>query len=696
MKYIHTISATLAIFFLASLQSFAIGNIKSDEVFARSFGSPSQATLEKALTAIGSAEKTLVVDGGEWEITDDVTVPENITLDVRRGSMLDIDDDITVTINGEIDAGRWQIFDGNIGYSNYDSSGVSVTNVLMYLFDVHQNSNISYPEWFGATTTEYSEWGDASTSVAEITTAAINSAIASARIIKLSSSSYGIIEPIRVGTKKTIIGERAASADGVSSIFAVDGYNSIDALITQAACEQYENLYIKDLMIYPRGLSSGITCTSVQECGGVSGVSVIGAIRYGIGIIGGVYCGNYSIEECNVLGASSIPNLLSHTAVVPVDNFVGIVDSGGSDIVERNTINLTCTNMYSGGIYSIEDIADSIPDRLELPTKGIVGVLFSGGSHSVDTVHTEGCDIGVFDASIGCIVSHYSGHDRSQSHATQFPTCDILISTNKYIGTASESTVLLQVQGSSWLSPIPSYTNITIWNQFTDTKLLSTYVYGREDTIPYYVYKRDGGGADFSEFSFDNRVPNSLPTMVFRGDVTADNLYSPSLGSDNGYMANAAPTLYNLDYNVNRIALKVTVKPKAEFCYGLLYAADIYCAGRVEGTNTFSTFGKISIVDGKSVSGVSNRRYVHFDPENQSSGITNQWLYYVEDSSYSNNVFYMCPASPNGITPSLFYGKTGLRIHELFNEIEIADCSIELITDYTGITWTNKLPFPLQ
>jgi len=96
MKKLLSIFATLL---LITTSTFAIGNIKSDEVFARNFGAPSQATLEKALTAIGDAEKTLVIDGGVWTVTNDVFIPFNIVVDLRQGSSFFIDDGYTLDVD---------------------------------------------------------------------------------------------------------------------------------------------------------------------------------------------------------------------------------------------------------------------------------------------------------------------------------------------------------------------------------------------------------------------------------------------------------------------------------------------------------------------------------------------------------------------------------------------------------------------
>jgi hypothetical protein len=68
------------------------------------------ATLQTTITAIDTTACILRVPGGTHNITDDLTIPANITLRVERGATLAIATAKTLTINGTLEAGAYQIF----------------------------------------------------------------------------------------------------------------------------------------------------------------------------------------------------------------------------------------------------------------------------------------------------------------------------------------------------------------------------------------------------------------------------------------------------------------------------------------------------------------------------------------------------------------------------------------------------------
>ncbi len=87
--------------------------LDSGLVLARSFGSPSLATLTNAIASIGSGNRALVLDGGIWHITDDVIIPSNISLSVSPGSGLDIAAGKTVTMGNVVTGGLYPLFQGD-------------------------------------------------------------------------------------------------------------------------------------------------------------------------------------------------------------------------------------------------------------------------------------------------------------------------------------------------------------------------------------------------------------------------------------------------------------------------------------------------------------------------------------------------------------------------------------------------------
>jgi len=130
---------------------------------ARAYGSTfDDATIQSALDAIGSLDRTLVIPPGTWTLSNDVTVPSNVNLKVLSGGLLSVATGKTLTINGSLEAEVYQIFD-NVG------------NVV--------GLKIAYPEWFGAV-------GDETTNDATAMQAAMNSISAGGKLI--ISKLYGL------------------------------------------------------------------------------------------------------------------------------------------------------------------------------------------------------------------------------------------------------------------------------------------------------------------------------------------------------------------------------------------------------------------------------------------------------------------------------------------------------------------------
>ena len=100
---------------------------------ARAYGSTfDDTTIQSAINAIGSLERTLVIPPGTWTLSSDVTVPSNINLKVLSGGLLTVVTGKTLTISGSLEAGLYQIFDcvgtGSVSFG-------SPTTI--------------YPEWWG-------------------------------------------------------------------------------------------------------------------------------------------------------------------------------------------------------------------------------------------------------------------------------------------------------------------------------------------------------------------------------------------------------------------------------------------------------------------------------------------------------------------------------------------------------------------
>jgi hypothetical protein len=89
-------------------------------------------SIKKAINVIGSNEQGLLIPC-ECIVSDDITVPANITLKFTHGGSLNIATGKTVTVNGKVEAGLYQIFKG----SGTVSFGTNSAKRL-------------YPQWWGA------------------------------------------------------------------------------------------------------------------------------------------------------------------------------------------------------------------------------------------------------------------------------------------------------------------------------------------------------------------------------------------------------------------------------------------------------------------------------------------------------------------------------------------------------------------
>ena len=127
-------------------------------------GDKSLATINAALTSVGSTVTTLYFEPGTWAITNNLTIPSTLNVVVDNGTHFDITTAKTLTINGAFACGLFAVFQGT-GAVAFGVGAVSSVPV----------------EWFGATT------GDP----ANDSTAAIHRAIAAARLAKVPADFVG-------------------------------------------------------------------------------------------------------------------------------------------------------------------------------------------------------------------------------------------------------------------------------------------------------------------------------------------------------------------------------------------------------------------------------------------------------------------------------------------------------------------------
>lgn len=185
------------------------------------------ATLSLALSHIGSTNATLVLTPGTWTLSNNVTVPLNITLFLPQGAVLSVASGKTLTINGSINAGLYQIFSGS---GTVSISGTFVDEV--------------YPQWWGGK-------GDGTTD----DSTAIQAAVTAGKWIHITGGTWLVNTAINVrgyrhiygaGKENTVIKAGASltgfvfsSTDGATGAWLVgssitdltiDGNTSTDAL----------------------------------------------------------------------------------------------------------------------------------------------------------------------------------------------------------------------------------------------------------------------------------------------------------------------------------------------------------------------------------------------------------------------------------------------------------------------------------
>ena len=67
--------------------------------------------LATVINALGARESTLTIFK-QYAVTDDLTIPANITLKFLQGGSVLISTTKTLTINGRVEAGLYEIFEG--------------------------------------------------------------------------------------------------------------------------------------------------------------------------------------------------------------------------------------------------------------------------------------------------------------------------------------------------------------------------------------------------------------------------------------------------------------------------------------------------------------------------------------------------------------------------------------------------------
>ncbi len=111
--------------------------------------------LNDTICAI-TTEKTIIV-GAPAVVTSDLTIDDNITLQVQNGGVITVEPGVTLTIHGSIVAGRYKIF-GNIACGDGILTSGKGNIVKAKVHEV-------YPEWFGAKSGDWNIQFDSSDAI---------------------------------------------------------------------------------------------------------------------------------------------------------------------------------------------------------------------------------------------------------------------------------------------------------------------------------------------------------------------------------------------------------------------------------------------------------------------------------------------------------------------------------------------------
>ena len=86
----------------------------SCDIMASEYGTRTGTTLTNIITQVGSTRKVnLILDGGTWDITNNVTFSKNIGLTVCPGSYMQVTSGVTVTFQtNDLVAGHYTVFSG--------------------------------------------------------------------------------------------------------------------------------------------------------------------------------------------------------------------------------------------------------------------------------------------------------------------------------------------------------------------------------------------------------------------------------------------------------------------------------------------------------------------------------------------------------------------------------------------------------
>lgn len=267
------------------------------------------ATLQDALTAIGTQEKTLYIPM-TVNVTANLTIPTNINLKFDKAGKFNVSGGVTLTINAAIEAGLWRIFDG---------SGTVAGKPRI---------EAVHPEWFGA------KVDDASID----NTLYLDKAQKFFPKVRLSAGVYNLLTSFVPVYSATFEGVGQVS-DTTANLSIIKQLSNVPTIQLGKPLATFRNLSIRGLttnannhgVFFPSiGSRAHFENVYIESCGG-DGVSANGTSTYGVDY---VQFSNVKISSCEGYGIR-----------------LDLDPAGGNGFNTSTFINVECTKNQKGGFY---------------------------------------------------------------------------------------------------------------------------------------------------------------------------------------------------------------------------------------------------------------------------------------------------------------------------------------------------------
>jgi hypothetical protein len=105
----------------------------SSDIIASSYGSRNGVTLTNIVAQVGTRRVNLILDGGQWNIENNVTFPSNVTVTVSPGCPMAVTNAVTVTFqNNDLICGHWPAF------TTLGTTTGTVTGTANFLYRIEQ------------------------------------------------------------------------------------------------------------------------------------------------------------------------------------------------------------------------------------------------------------------------------------------------------------------------------------------------------------------------------------------------------------------------------------------------------------------------------------------------------------------------------------------------------------------------------